>query len=397
MSRPDILTVDERLGGAAADAEFLRDPYPAYRDFRGAPGWRSPSGYQVFSGYQDVIEILRDHATFGQEGIPYPNFHVLDPPDHTRLRRLVAKPFTQRAANRQEAHIAEIVDELIDEAAERGRMDLMTDFALRLPARVAASMLAVPIEDAGRWNQWLWDIGRFRGRTWYSHAGGQDDQDAAKAAATDSAEYFRTLIDQRHATRGSDIVSGLLDAREGDDRLTDEEILFSLVLLLGGSLHTTASQIGNAVRALFEHPQALADVVADPGLVGGAVDEALRFDGALQAEYRVAKQDAEVGGVRVRAGTPVIIVNAAANRDPSVFPDPDVFDIRRENSGMHLTFGSGIHRCLGAQLARMELVVALTRLTTRLRGLRLDGPPVQHGYDRWRGLSSLPVTWDGVA
>jgi len=397
VSRPDILTVDERLGSAVAAAEFVRDPYPAYRDFRAAPGWHSPAGYQVFSGYHDVIAILRDHATFGQEGIPYPNFHVLDPPDHTRLRRLVAKPFTQRAANRQEAHITEIVDGLIDEASARGRMDLMTDFALRLPARVAASMFAIPIEDSGRWNQWLWDIGRFRGKTWYSHASSQDDQDAAKAAATDSAEYFRTLIDQRKATRGSDIVSGLLDAREGDDKLTDEEILFSLVLLLGGSLHTTASQIGNTVRALFEHPRALVDVVADPGLVGGAVDEALRFDGALQAEYRVARQDAEVGGIRVVAGTSVIIVNAAANRDPSVFPHPDVFDIRRENSGMHLTFGSGVHRCLGAQLARMELVVALTRLTSRLHGLRPDGPPVQHGYDRLRGLSSLPVTWDGVA
>src|SRR5882757_5064860 len=238
VSRPDILTVDERLGSAVAAAEFVRDPYPAYRDFRAAPGWHSPAGYQVFSGYHDVIAILRDHATFGQEGIPYPNFHVLDPPDHTRLRRLVAKPFTQRAANRQEAHITEIVDGLIDEASARGRMDLMTDFALRLPARVAASMFAIPIEDSGRWNQWLWDIGRFRGKTWYSHASSQDDQDAAKAAATDSAEYFRTLIDQRKATRGSDIVSGLLDAREGDDKLTDEEILFSLVLLLGGSLHT---------------------------------------------------------------------------------------------------------------------------------------------------------------
>ena len=132
-------------------------------------------------------------------------------------------------------------------------------------------------------------------------------------------------------------------------------------------------------------------------LVEGAVDEALRFDPALQAEYRIAKQDCEVGGVEVSAGTAIIVVNAAANRDPARFTDPDVFDIRRENSGVHLTFGSGIHRCLGAQLARMELVTALTLLTRRLRGLRPAGLPVQHGYDRWRGLSSLPVTWDGVA
>jgi cytochrome P450 len=189
-------------------------------------------------------------------------------------------------------------------------------------------------------------------------------------------------------------VSALLAAREGEDRLTEEEVLYSLVLVLGGSLHTTASQLGNIFRALFDHPDALAALEADPGLVNGAVEEGLRYDGALQAEYRVCREDARVGDVEVRKGTPLIVVTAAANRDPAQFPEPDKFDIRRPNSLQHLTFGMGIHRCLGAQLAQSELRIAVEALIRRLPGLRLAGVPVQHQYDRWRGLRALPVAWD---
>ena len=394
MTETEPITSADPLAAAVADEAFRRCPYPTYQEFVAHPGWRAPAGYQVFGGHEDVLRILREPAAFGQEGIPYPNFHVLDPPDHTRLRKLVARPYTQRAVNRQEEHVAAIVDELIDGVRSAGRMDLMTDFALMLPARVAALMFDVPIEDVEQWNQWLWDIGRYRGKVWYLAESPESDKEAAGAAAAAGAAYFKGLIAERRVTRGNDIVSGLLDAREGDDSLSEEEVLFSLVLILGGGLHTTASQIGNMVRALLENPAELAKLVADPRLVDGAVDEALRFDPALQAEYRVAKQDAVVGDIAVTAGTPIIVVNAAANRDPAVFPGPDSFDIQRANAANHTTFGSGIHRCLGAQLARMELVIALRQLIARLPGLRLDGEPVQHGYDRWRGLSSLPVAWD---
>ncbi len=385
---------DERLARAVADSSFRLDPYPVYHRFLEAPGWRTPSGYRVFSRYDDVMAILRHPGVFGQEGIPYPNFHVLDPPDHTRIRRLVAKAFAPKAVAQQEADVASIVRELVDKISDRGSADLISDFALELPARVSADMLDVPIEDAARWHQWLYDIGGFRGKVWYlGEHGTPEDQRRAKDAATAAAEYFGELIGKRESTRGNDIVSALLDAREGDDQLTREEVLFTLVLLLGGGLHTTASQLGNTLVALLRHPDMLAAAAADPSLADGVVEEGLRYDGALQVEYRVVKHAAVVGDIELEPGTEIMIVNAAANRDPSIFSDPDTFDIRRPNAAQHLTFGWGIHRCLGAQLARLELVHATRELLTRLPGLELAGEPQLHPYDRWRGLASLPVTW----
>jgi cytochrome P450 len=175
-------------------------------------------------------------------------------------------------------------------------------------------------------------------------------------------------------------------------------VLFSLVLILGAGLHTTANQIGNTFRALLEHPASLDRVVADQSLVPNTVEEALRYDGTLQAEYRVTRTHALVGEVAMPADTPIIIVNAAANRDPAFFEDPDAFDIDRGNASQHLTFGWGIHRCLGAQLARLELQLATAALSSRLRGLRLaEGELVQHPYDRWRGVTTLLVSWDEAA
>jgi cytochrome P450 len=383
----------DNLSTALANRSYVENPYPVYKMLLENPGWQSPSGYRVFSRYADVQQILRSADVFGQEGVPYPNFHVLDPPDHTRLRKLVARPFTQHAINRQREYVAMAVDELIDTLAPRREMDLITDFGLVLPAQVTARMLGVPLEDAARWHSWLWDIGGFRGKVWYVNESTQEDRDRAGHAAADAANYFRELIGERQATRGNDIVSGLLDAREDDDRLTEDEILFSLVLILGAGLHTTASQIGNMMRAILERPGTFDEIVADPALVEGAADESLRYDGTLQAEYRVCKADTTLGGAEIPAGSPVIVVVAAANRDPDVFPDPDKFDIRRVNAGQHLTFGSGIHRCLGAPLARLELVATLRGLSARLPSMQLAGAPVQHDLDRWRGLSKLLVRW----
>lgn len=385
----------DALSAAFGDKAYKENPYPAYEMLRENPGWLSPSGYRVFSRYADVQQILRSADVFGQEGIPYPNFHVLDPPDHTRLRRMVARPFTQHAINRQRDYVAQAVGELIDTLAPRGEMDLVNEFGLVLPGRVTARMLGVPAEDAAKWAAWLWNIGGFRGKVWYVDESTQADRDRAARAAAESAGYFRQLIAERQARRGDDIVSALLEAREDDDRLTDDEVLYSLVLISGAGLHTTASQMGNMMRAILEHPGVLDEIAADPTLTEGAVDESMRYDGALQAEYRVCKADTDVGGVHVERGAAVIVVIGAANRDPDTFPDPDAFDIRRANAGHHLTFGMGIHRCLGAPLARLELVAALTGISARLPGLQLAGEPVQHDLDRWRGLSKLPVKWSG--
>ena len=382
------------LAQAVADESFVLDPYPVYRQFLDAPGWCTPSGYRVFSRYDDVMTILRQPAVFGQEGIPYPNFHVLDPPEHTRIRRLVARAFTPKAVAAQHAEVAAIVRELVDDIATRGEADLIPDLALRLPARVIAEMLGVPVEDAARWHQWLYDIGGFRGKVWYLDAHGTPDSQArAKHAATEAAEYFGALIHEREATRGNDIVSALLDAQDGEDRLSRDEVLFSLVLILGGGLHTTASQLGNTILALLQHPEMLATAVADPASTEGVVEESLRYDSALQVEYRVVRQPAVVGEVELQRGTSIMIVNAAANRDPAAFSDPDRFDIHRPNASQHLSFGWGIHRCLGAQLARVELQLATRAVLDRLVDLRLEQPARLHPYDRWRGLSTLRVSW----
>ncbi len=388
--------VNARMATLVGDPSFHVDPYPAYRAFLAAPGWETPSGYRVFSRYKDVQDILRDATAFGQEGIPYPNFHVLNPPEHTRLRKLVAKAFTQRAVNERHGQIVAFVDELVDSFIADGEMDFMNRFALELPGRVGASLLDVPYQDIPLWNDWLWAIGQFRGKTHYLNEGTAEGKKAATEAAAAAADYFRHLIAERQSVSGIDMVSALLRAREGEDRLTEEEVLYSLVLILGGSLHTTASQLGNTFRALFAHPDQLAALEADPGLVNGAVEEGLRYDGSLQAEYRVARMDAEVNGVPVKQGQHIIVAIGAANHDPLQFPNPEKFDIRRDNAAQHLTFGMGIHRCLGAQLAQSEMRVAVEALVRRLPKLRQVGAPVQHEYDRWRGLTSLPVAWEAA-
>lgn len=390
---------DHRLSELVATEAFRHNPYPVYREFLEHPGWETPAGYRVFSRYEDLMTILRQPAIFGQEGVPYPNFHVLNPPEHTRLRKLVAQLFTPRAAARQRESIVRAVDELVDNIAKEGEMDLINDFAQHLPARVTADMLDVPLEDAEQWRNWLNAIGLFRGRVWYLGVGATEQQQlAAKEGATQAAEYFGELINQRASTRGNDIVSVLLAAREGEDQLSEEEVLFSLVLFLGAGLHTTANQIGNTFRALLENPESLQRIVEDQSLVPNAVEEALRYDGTLQAEYRVTRTDAVVGEVEMAADTPIIIVNGAANRDAAMFENPDVFDIDRTNAAQHLTLGWGIHRCLGAQLARLELQLATAGLSARLRGLRFaPGDLVQHPYDRWRAVIALPVAWDRAA
>jgi cytochrome P450 len=199
------------------------------------------------------------------------------------------------------------------------------------------------------------------------------------------------LIDEHRSMRDGGIVSGLFAAREKDDSLTEEEILYTLILLLGAGLHTTSGQLSNTFRALLSRPEVAAELRADPGLVPNAVEEALRFDGALQAEYRVVRADTDVAGIQLTTGDHLIVVNGAGNHDPAVFAEPERFDIHRENARRHLTFGFGIHHCLGAELARSQLVTATRELLLRFPGLELAGNGEQNRWDRWRGLTALPA------
>jgi cytochrome P450 len=387
---------DDDLLALLASEAFIRDPGPVYREFLARPGWRTPTGYRVFARYEDVLTILRDPATFGQETRAQPSFHQMNPPEHTRLRRLVSRAFTPRAIERQSEHIAGLVDSLIDEVVAAGEMEVIEAFASRLPAMVMSVLLGVPVADGRRWRTYIEVMAAQRGLAHYldREPGDREARDERRRVVSrEQADFLLTLVQERKANKGDDVVSALLDARDEDESLTDDEVLFSLLLLIGAGMHTTAGQIGNVLEALLTNPEQLELVRADPTLIPNAVDEGFRYVGALQAEHRDVRVDGEVAGVPLTAGERVLIVNGAANRDPSVFEDPDTFDVRRANAADHLTFGWGVHRCLGAPLARTEVEISVRRLIERLPELALSAPARMQPYDRLRGLERLPVRW----
>jgi cytochrome P450 len=392
-----VLDDDARLCALLGSADFICDPFPVYREFLERPGWRTPTGYRVFSRFEDVLTILRDPAAFGQETRAQPSFHQMNPPEHTRLRRLVSRAFTPRAIERQREHITVIVNSLLDEVVDAGEMEVVDDFASRLPAMVMSVLLGIPVDDGRRWRSYIEVMVAQRGLAHYLHREPGDRaarDERRRIVSRAQADFLHTLVQERKAHRGDDVVSSLLDARDEDESLTDDEVLFSLLLLIGAGMHTTAGQFGNMLEALLGHRDQLDLIREDPGLIDNAIEEAFRYNGALQAEHRVVRQDGAVSDVPVRAGEQVLIVNAAANRDPLVFTDPDRFDVRRANARDHLTFGWGIHRCLGAPLAKVELEVGLRVMLERLPGIRLAGTPEQQPYDRLRGLQRLPIRWD---
>jgi cytochrome P450 len=373
---------------------FEADPYPVYAHLRANPGWAAPSGYRVFSSYEDVLQILRQPNVFGQEQVPYPNFHTTDPPEHSRLRRLVAKAFTAHSVGLLRDRIDEIVGRKFDELAGRVEFDLVQDFAQLVSAAVIASVLNVPESDAVKWYPWMWDLARFRGVTRYfpfEDIGDPGALDAAKQANAQSTGYMQHLVETHRSLRDGGIVNGLFEARENNEALSEPEILGTLVLLLGAGLHTTSGQMSNLFRLVLSRPEVVAELREQPDLIPNAVEEALRFEGALQAEYRVAREDVTVAEAPLSAGDHLIVVNGAANHDPSVFENPEVFDIHRENARRHLTFGFGIHHCLGAELARTELVIATRELLSRFPTIELVDRGTQSRWDRWRSLSSLPA------
>jgi cytochrome P450 len=392
MTETHIPPID--LADAVSDERFVRDPFATYARLRETPGWLAPSGYRVFSSYDDVQQILRQADVFGQERVPYPNFHTLDPPQHTRVRRLVAKAFTAHSIALLRDEIAAIVGRVIDDLEGRAQFDLVEDFALRQSAAVIAAVLQVPESDTAQWHRWLWDLARFRGVTRYHPIEASGDPgalDAARQANAAAAAYMKELITQRGRREPGGIVDGLFAAREADDSLSEEEVLYTLILLLGAGLHTTSGQLSNTFRAILSRPHVTEELRADPDLIPNAVEEALRYDGALQAEYRVVRIPTNLAGFDLDEGEHIIVVKGAVNHDPAVFTDPETFDVHRENARRHLTFGFGIHHCLGAELARTQLVTAMTELLRRFPTIELVNDGTQNGWDRWRGLTDLPV------
>jgi cytochrome P450 len=329
------------------------------------------------------------------EGLPGPDFarHMLsvDPPDHTRLRRLVSSAFSPRRIEALRPQVQAIVDDLLDGLAALGpdaRADLVSAFAFPLPFTVICELLGVPEPDRAPLGSGLTAL-LVPTPTPAAYAQAKEASDAVVA-------MLEALVEAKQDAPGDDLVSGLLEARDGDERLNNQELLSTIFQLIVAGHDTTASLIGNSVVALFRNPEQLARLRADPGRIPAAVEECLRYDAPVpHATFRYAVEPVEIGDATIPAGAQVIICLAAANRDADRYERPEVLDIDRAET-RHLAFGHGIHHCLGAALARMEGQLALTTLLRRFPQLRLAVPLDELHWDHGdglvlRGLAELPV------
>ena len=403
----NALLLRERWSSGAVynplSAAVAQDPYPQYADLRErSPVHRSRlMNAWVFSRYADVDTVLRDHRRFSndpgkrtlsrrqQATLPGPDDYTmlfLDPPDHTRLRALVNKAFTRRAVNALEPHIRGLMKTLLDEVDPAG-FDLMEAVANPLPVIVIAEMLGVPPKDRVRFGIWS----NQRARLLEPTIGPRERKTAAEAGEAFN-DYFRPIIQARRAEPENDIVSALARAEEEGDALTEQETLNMLRLLLIAGNETTTNLIGNGMLALLRNPDELERLREDPSLIPGAVEELLRFDSPVQTDFRGALEDCEVNGSPVRRGENIVLLIGSANRDPAAFEAPDRLDIGR-SEGSHISFGRGIHHCIGAPLARLEGRIFLEVLLERFASIRLlDERPAYRGGVVLRGLESLPVS-----
>lgn len=342
----------------------------------------------ALTGYDDALAILQDHRRFSSgenklEYAPYRTMLDLDPPDHTRLRSLVSKAFTPRAVAALGPRIQEIVDELLDELAGRDGFDLIGDFAFPLPVIVIAEMLGVPAEDRDKFNVWSNDIALA-----VEPILSGEEIVRVERASDEIIEYFEGIIEQRRREPRDDMLSALLAAEEEGDRLSHDELLGTLMLLLVAGNETTRSLIGNGMLALLKNPQQLQRLRDSSDLLETAIDEMLRYDSPVQFIIRVVLEDTEFKGKRFRAGQKVIILVGAANRDPTVFADPGAMDIGRQEKS-HISFGRGIHYCLGSPLALLEARVAFANLIERFSSIELVTEPEFRDQIVLRGVESL--------
>jgi cytochrome P450 len=367
-----------------------RDPYPLYEQVRAAsPLVHDPrSGLWMIFDYQGVNRVLSDHESFSSARGP--DWMIFtDPPRHTKLRALVSKAFTPRSVAGLEGRIAAISRGLLDRVVARGAMDLVADYALPLPMTVIAELLGIPPADRerfARWNEVLLEMS-------HTIAGGDKApaaMDGFIALTGEMGAYLENLLARRRVEPADDLLTRLAAAEVDGGRLTHGEILgFFQLMLLAGS-ETTTNLIANAVLCFAAHPDQLARLRDEPALIPTAVEEVLRFRSPLQWMYRVATRDVHIHGRVMPAGAMVLAMIGSANHDPLVFPDPTRLDVAR-SPNPHLAFGHGVHFCLGAPLARMELVESLGLLLDRMPGLELTEEPVSRGTFVLRGYEHVYV------
>jgi cytochrome P450 len=386
------------------DAEFIADPYPIYAKLRTEAEIHQHEllGQPVTVSHRACSAVLRSPVlqrswTDREPASELRAFNMLhqnsmletSPPRHTRLRRLVAAAFnrghTERLRPTVQAIADRLVSQLADQIAARGSADLVETVAGPLPTEVIAELLGVPASDRGLLRPWSNAIVKM-----YEYGTTPDRRTVAERAATEFVEYLRALVADRQARPGEDLVTDLVSV-SGDGALTTDEVIGTAALLLMAGHEATVNVLGNGMLALLTHRHQWRRLRREPDLLPLAVEELIRFDAPLQIFERTATADVEIAGYRVPAGQKIAALLGAAARDPAVFPDQDNLDIGRQPNP-HLGFGMGLHYCLGAPLARVEVQAALQALTTLLPRLRLGGEPVRRPEFAIRGLSSLPVT-----
>ena len=392
--------------------EFFQNPYPVLAELRKeAPVfWSEKGNYWLVSNYSDAHSILGDmHFEKGPprwrqqnilgkilQGGPMAKYGTssmlnLNPPDHTRLRSLVNKAFTPSMINQMREHIEAIATELLDAVQNKGEMDVIEDFAYPLPAIVIAEMLGVPAGDRDKFKVWS------HAMTAALDPAGPKLVDIAKImhAYQQLNAYLIPLVQERRGKRQPDLISALVDAEEGGTHLTQAELISNTVLLLIAGHETTANLIGNGTYALLRNRPQLEALIADLNLLPGAVQEFLRFDSPVQLVRRIADSDMDLSGKKISAGQDVIVLLGAANHDPSEFSHPEQLDIKRSKN-KHISFGHGIHHCLGSSLAGLEGEIAMRALLKRMPGIKLKEndpePQVKHPFSL-RGLKELHVTF----
>ena len=342
----------------------------------------------VLTRYEDVDMVLRDHRRFSNhddEDREYRSMLFQDPPDHTRLRSLVSRAFTPRSVAELEPQIQHLVTELLDDIEGKDRFDLISDFAFPLPVTVIAEMLGVPAQDIDRFRDWSNDIALTVEPT-------LDDEQTRRMEESfqELLDYFEDIIERRLKEPQDDMITALLNVEAEGDRLSRGELLSTLTLLLVAGNETTRNFIGNGMLALLKHPDQLQRLRDNPDMLDSALDELLRYDSPVQMDQRMVYEDVEIQGHRIRAGQRVINAIGAANRDPEVFANPDKLDIgRREKS--HLSFGRGIHYCLGSPLAMMEGRIAFSSLLDRFPSMSLVAEPEFREQIVLRGVEDLWV------
>ncbi len=389
--------------------ENLDNPYPLYamaRQFQ-------PFGYrpelQAWNAflYEDCRTILRDPKRFSsdsQRNLPRAERQPtsilnLDPPRHTQLRELVNRAFTPRMVQQLVPRIRAITDELLAAVEPAGSIDLISDLAYPLPVIVIAEILGVPAEDRADFKRWSDVVAASLGTgvPIEREEGGTSPRDVPDQTIKEMSAYFGTVVDARQREPRQDLISALIAAEVEGEKLSRDEILIFCILLLVAGNETTTNLIGNAVRTLLEQPDAFARLRAEPATIPTAVEEVLRYRPPVQATVRIATAATELRGETVQAGQPVIVWLASANRDAKEFPDPDRFDITR-TPNRHLSFGQGIHFCLGAPLARLEATIALAEIGRRLPNLRrVDAAQLEQvpGFIM-HGVKHLPLLFDAA-